>query len=112
MCLNIKCIEMYCISLQLGPSMLNINSGQWGSSDIFLHSASQKQSAGIDLCKLLYLHCFAVFIPMVFPMSVMDSPRWSVVVKPLILNLFPLQKLFFTHSTTHMEFFAQGKNSL
>lgn len=66
----------------------------------------------IFLCKLLYLHCFAVFIPMAFPLSVMDSTSWNIVVKPVILNLFPLQKLFFTHSTTHMELFAQGKNSL
>lgn len=36
----------------------------------------------------------------------------SIVVKPLILNLFPLQKMFFTHWTAHIEFFAQGKNSL
>lgn len=66
----------------------------------------------ICLCKLLYVHCFAVFIPMAFPLSVMDSTSWSIVVKPLILNLFPLQKLFFSHSTTHMELFAQGNNSL
>lgn len=63
----------------------------------------------ICLCKLLYLHCFAVFIPVVFPLSMMDITSWSIVVKPLILNLFPLQKMFFTHSTTHMKLFAQGK---
>lgn len=53
-----------------------------------------------------------MFIPMVFPVSVIDSTSWSIVVKALILNFFPLQKMFFTHSTTHIEFFAQGKNSL
>lgn len=38
---------------------------------------------------------------MVFPLSVMDSTSWNIAVKPLILNLFPQQKLLSTHSTTN-----------